>query len=246
MSDETDELIRGVLDSIPEQLRVAEDRITPAVQEEYLSYTQSIAFDQYSEQAILTKSENLFSSSTPIEVKKKTLGILAHRGGVQSYRIIEKYLEVAEPGLKDWAVLALQECRMFLESYLLDRDIGMVMTGLGGEGNKLRYFFVIRSKRDIPLTGGQQAMLERVFCDVCHTTGSVLEDIQVCPSYATMQVLVPMDVAVAQVIEGGIDSCNKVEDILDVRYFTTNVGIPSDAEVLDLLREQERAEGLEQ
>ncbi len=49
--------------------------------------------------------------------------------------------------------------------------------------------------------------------------------------------MIPLDVAVGQVIELGIDECNKMDHFLSSTYYVTNVKIPSQQELLELLKE---------
>ena len=240
MKNEIDEQIRDILQSIPERLTVAEGGVDSSVQQEYLEYTDRLDYDQYSEEDISARSQSLFGPSTPLGEKKETLAILAHRGTVESYRTIERYLKTAEQELEGWSVLALQECRMFLEGFLLDQNVGMVMTGLGGEGNKLRYFFMIRSRNDVAFTSAQKVTIARAFSYICRRFDSILEEMQVHEDYATMRVLVPLDVAVGEVIEGGIGESDTFGDFLDVNYYVTNDRIPMEAEILHYLREMGR------
>ncbi len=235
-NSEVDEEIRDILQSIPERLTAAEG-VASSVQHEYLEYTDGLDFDQYSEEDISAKSQSLFSSSTPLAEKKETLAILAHRGTVESYRTIERYLEAAEQELEDWSMLALQECRMFLESFLLDESVGVVMTGLGGEGPRLRFFFVIQSRNDASFTSAQKVTIELVFSYICSRFDSILEEIRVHQDYATMRVLVPLGVAVGELVEGGIGECNTFGDFLDVNYYVTNDRIPTETEILHYLQE---------
>ena len=239
-NDKIDDQIREILHNIPERLKVAEEGVDFSLQQEYLEYTQNLDFNQYSEEDISAKSQSLFSSSTPHEDKKEILVILAHRGTVESYRTIEKFLEAADQKLEAWSVLSLQECRMFLESSLLGRSEGMLMTGLGGENNKLRYFLIIRSRSDVAFTSAQKTTVERAFSSICDRFDSVLEEIQVHLNYATMKVLIPLDVAVGEVIEKGIGESNKFGDFLDPYYFVTNVKIPKETEIMEYLREIKR------
>jgi hypothetical protein len=149
------------------------------VQQEYLEYTNDLDFYQYSEEDISARSLSLVSPSTPPEDKKETLAVLAHQGTLEAYRTIERFLEIAERALEGLGVLALKECRMFLESSLSDRNVGILMTGLGGENNRLRYFLIIRSKSDAVLTGAQKETIERGFSYICSKFDSILEEIQV-------------------------------------------------------------------
>ncbi|HUU26232.1 MAG TPA: hypothetical protein VM123_00335 [archaeon] len=239
-NDETDDQIRDILHDIPERLKIAEEGVDFSLQQEYLEFTQNLDFDKYSEEDISARSQSLPSKNTPHEDKKEILAILAHRGTVESYRTIERFLKTGEQELEGWSTLALQECRMFLENSLLDRSDGMLMTGLGGENNRPRYFLIIRSRSDAAFTSAQKATVERVFSSICDRFDSILEEIQFHLNYATMKVLIPLDVAVGEVIEKGIGESNKFGGFLDPYYFVTNVKIPKETEILEYLREIKR------
>ena len=242
MNNESDDQIRDILDDIPERLIIAERGIDTSVQQKYLEYTKALDFSQYSEEDISARSHSLFSPSITPEDKKETLAVLAHRGTLEAYRTIERFLETKEPALETWGVLALQECRMFLESSLSDRNVGILMTGLGGVNNRLRYFLIIRSRSDAVLTGAQKETIEQGFSYICSKFDSILEEIQIHQYYTSMKVLIPMDVAVAEIIEGGIDECNTFGDFLDENYYVTNVRIPTEVEILHCLQEMGRGE----
>ncbi len=242
MNNESDDQIRDILHDIPGRLTLAEDGVDSSVQQEYLEYTEGLDFGQYSEEDISVRSHNLFNPSASLEYKKETLAVLAHRGTVEAYRTIERFLKITEQPLEAWGVLALQECRVFLESSLSDRNCGILITGLGGENNRLRYFLVIRSRRGAALTSAQKETIERGFSYICSKFDSILEEIQVHQDYVTMKVLIPMDVAVAEIIEGGIDECNTFSDFLDENYYVTNVRIPTETEIPYYLREIGRGE----
>ena len=236
IDSENDDQIRDILDGIPERLRLTEDGVDPSVQQEYLEYTENLDFGQYSEEDISTRSHSLFSPSTSLQDKKETLAVLAHRGTLEAYRTIERFLETADKALEVWGILALQECRMFLESSLSDLSVGILMTGLGGENNRLRHFFIIRSRGDAALTSAQEGTIKQGFSYICSKFDSILEEIQSHQYFATMKVLIPMDVAVAEIVEGGIDECNTFGDFLDTDYYVTNVKIPTKAEIQHYLR----------
>ena len=236
-NDQLDDQIQEVLHDIPERWTLAEDGVDSSVQQEYLEYTKHLDFDQYSEEDIAARSHSLFSPNTPPKDKKEILAVLAHRGTVKAYRIIERFLETAEQALVDWGVLALQECRMFLESSLSHRNIGMLVTGLGGKDNRLRYFLMIHPRSDAAFTVAQEATIKRGFSHICSRFNSILENVETHQRYATMMVLVPLDVAVAEVIERGIDECNTFCDLLDANYYVRNDRIPTEAEILHYLQE---------
>ncbi len=81
-----------------------------------------------------------------LQVKKEILARLATIEKVECYRVIEAFLEIAEEDLHDWALLALNESRMLLESKILDENQVFISTGLGGKEEKLRYFVALMSR----------------------------------------------------------------------------------------------------
>jgi len=160
---------------------------------------------------------------------------LAHQGTLEAYKNIERFLETKEESLEAWAALALQECRVFLESSLSDRIGGILMTGLGGENNRIRYFVIIRSRNDATLTSAQKETIKLRFSYICSKFNSRIEEIQAHQYYVTIKALISMDVAVAEIIEGGIAECATFGNFLDENYYVTNAGIPSETEILHYL-----------
>ena len=210
--------------------------MNPLVQQEYVEYTHHRAFDPGAAEDLEERSPSLFAPDTPPEEKKETLTLLAHQGTVEAYRTLEQYVATAELELRDWGLLARQECRMFLEGWLRDQEGGMVMTGLGGEGNKLRYFFLVRARDEAAFTPGQKTILEQAFTSVCGRLEAVPEEIQVHQNYAAVTVLVPLEVAIGEVIEEGINESNAGNPFLDIHYFVTNQRIPTEEEMACYLR----------
>jgi hypothetical protein len=51
-----------------------------------------------------------------------------------------------------------------------------------------------------------------------------------------------MDVAVAEIIEGGIAECATFGNFLDENYYVTNAGIPSETEILHYLEKMGKSE----
>ena len=92
---------------------------------------------------------------------KRLLILLAHSATPRAYRIIERYLKNPDRELRDWALLTLQECLTMLESAILEESRGMISTGLGGSGSRLRYFLLISSKTGEIITHGIEILLKK-------------------------------------------------------------------------------------
>ena len=161
---------------------------------------------------------------------------------MESSKILEKYLKMSEGTLNDWAILSLKECRMFLESVLLKEEGGFISTGLGGKDNKLRYYFIVSTREGRTLTRSERETLEEGFKGSSDKYKSEIEEINFGTNYAMIGILVPMDVAVGEVIEEGIRRCNRMGEILFVDYYVTNVKKPTKREISRYLRDIRREE----
>jgi len=207
------------------------------IQEEYFSFSEIIDFDNVDYEEVSTESGKLFDKHTPIELKKRILILLAHLGTAESCRTIEKYLKISEGNLRDWALLSLKECRTFLASVLLQEEGGFISTGLGGKDNKLRYYFIVSSKDGLPFSETHRSTLKRGFETISHQYKSEIEEINFEATYAMIGILIPLDVAVGEVIEEGISECNKMSEFLFPDYYVTNVKKPTPKEISKYLEE---------
>jgi hypothetical protein len=229
-------------ENYPDSFSLMEDGIDLGVQKEYLKLSETIEFDGIDYKNVLKESKKLFSEDIAIEAKKKLLILLAHCGTAESYQIIENYLRHASGEWKDWALLSLRECRAFLESDLLEVEGGFLSTGLGGKNDKLRYIFIVSSKGVLPFRETHRATLKKGFEKISQKYNAEIEEIMFENGYAMIGILIPMDVAVGEVIERGISECNKPGGFLNSHYYVTNVKEPTNEEILKYLGEIKREE----
>jgi len=216
---------------------IINEAIDLSIQEEYLSFSETMDFDNVDYEEVLTESDRLFDKHTPIEVKKRILILLAHLGSPESCRRLEKYLKVSDRNLRGWALLSLNECRTLLESVLLQEEGGFISTGLGGKENKSRYYFILSSKDGLPFSETHRNPLKRGFEKISHKYKSEIEEINFEATYVMIGILIPMDVAVGKVIEEGISECNKMGEFLLPDYYVTNVKKPTPEEISKYLEE---------
>jgi hypothetical protein len=168
-----DDDIQDFLDQIPEQYIVTEEELDPHVYTEFLEYIPDIPTLPHAEQ-LLQESECLFETHTSQKRKQDILCCLAGHGTVAAYRLIERYTQQAEPALTMWSKIALYECRMALESDLLDRPVGLISTGLGGEAHRLRCV-VLLGVTSPPLPLSSHMTIQNVWQHACEQHDSTLE-----------------------------------------------------------------------
>jgi len=58
--------------------------------------------------------------------KKKALMLLGHRGSIEAYRILKRFVQEPPAELKVWAEMAYEECKTFLATDLSEE----IMAGL--------------------------------------------------------------------------------------------------------------------
>lgn len=233
------EKIREFLNSIPEKFQIHEQGVNIEIQKEYLEYSESFERGVPTDEQIEKISQIIFSTETLDEDKRKGLTILAHTGTINAYKHINKYYEKADGELKQWASLALQECRMFLESELLDENIGFISTGLGGKKNKLRVYFLVLPLDSKTFNEKQHRIIENELTITAKELNCEIESFSFQDRYVGLTVLIPMDVAIATFIETGIQNSNEFGNFVFEHYYAANTEVPDEEgikEIIEIVR----------
>jgi len=229
------DLIKKFLENIPEKFQIHEEGIKIEIQKEYLEYSESFERGTLTDEEIEKFSKIIFTSETPDEAKKKGLVILAHTGSISAFRQISKYYEKAEGELKQWASLALQECRMFLESELSDENIGFISTGLGGTQDKLRIYFLVLPLDKKTFNVQQHKIIENELNQTAKDLNCDIENFDFQADYVGLTVLIPMDISIATFIDTGIKNCNEFGNFVLEHYYAGNIGIPDEKEIKEII-----------
>jgi hypothetical protein len=228
--------IRKFLENIPDRFDILEEGIDVQTQKEYLDYSHSFDRGELTDKETLQLTSILFSEKTTLTGKKKALALLAHLGTITAYRQVEKYYENPDNELIQWTALALQECRMFLESTLTDQNIGFISSGLGGLKDKLRYYFLVLPSTDRSFTTTQKNIIKNELNLVSRDLNCIVETVDFSDTFVGLTVLVPMDVPVGTFIETGIQKCNDLGDFVFEHYYVTNQNIPDESEINDVIK----------
>jgi hypothetical protein len=227
--------IQKFLENLPDKLDILETGIEIKVQIKYLEYSHSFDRGELTEKETLALG-NILYQEVPIDAKKKALALLAHLGTILAFRLIEKYYKNSDKYLEQWAALALQECKMFLESSLMDRSTGFVSSGLGGNVNRMRYYFLVLPLIGKLFTKTQTGIIGDELLLVCKELNCIMETTDFSENYVGLTILVPMDVAVGTVIETGIKKCNELGAFVFEYYYVTNQNIPDYSEITEIIK----------
>ena len=218
---------------IPDQFIVTEQELNQDVHEQFVVEMEWL--DPQPDYAMLLRQgQELSGKALSLSQKKNILAQLACWGTADAFQLIQQYCKCCDSSLEPWSQVALYECRMRMESDLLDEPVGLVSTGLGGDGERLRYIFVLALQGECPAKEEQQEMREAVDA-VCQEHRSLVEELQFRPACLYVQVLVPLDVAIGEVIEASIARLNQQEEQVWPDYLATNVAVPTEEEIREFL-----------
>ncbi len=229
--------IKELLGSLPSQLKVLEEKIDIELQLEFFEHSRRIR-DSFKFDSVVNYSKRLFLPEVTIEEKKNVLAGIATVPVVESYRAIEKFLRETPGILRNWAILALQENRMLLESTLLDESHVFISTGLGGKGNKLRYFIVLFGKGNKDFTELQKKIIRTEFEICLGHHNSELEELNFSGYLANLLAMIPMTEIIKQLFTEAIEECNQYGDFLLSNFIITNVKELSFDEIREYVKNQ--------
>lgn len=228
--------IQKVLESLPENFSILEEQIDIDIQVKYFDLAKKIRSKFNAAESFEHRTE-LFSEEVAEKRKREILLSIATIDDVQAFRTIEKFAGTASGELKQWAILAMQESRMLIQSSLLDEQQVFISTGLGGKGQKLRYYvvFVNKNPNEI-LSGTQQKLLKDELVFELNQNEGEFETMDFSEGFSTVLVMLPLQSDIKNVFRNVIDECNQYGDFLDDDMIVTNVKVMSRNEIIEMLK----------
>ncbi|MFC2116001.1 hypothetical protein ACFLTU_05970 [Bacteroidota bacterium] len=233
--------IQEIFGESPGSYSILEEKIDIDLQMEYFEFSRSVK-EELDEEVVLREMKELYNPEWSAEQKKKLLACLASIEKVETYRFIENYLNQGHEEVRNWAILALQESRMLLESKLLEENQVFISTGLGGKGSKLRYFVVLIRKDKAEFTDLQKKIIRNEFEIILNEHDSEIEKIDYLKHFATLVVIVPLKVSLKDTFRDVIRECNLYGNFLRTNFIVTNVRELNLDEIEDFLAKQEQAQ----
>ncbi len=234
------EKIREILGGQSGRMKILEQQIDLDLQVEYYESSSKLR-NELDDTWALDHIRYLSEPGYSEEVKKDILARLATVEKAESYRAIESFCRNGEESLRNWALLALSESRMHLESSLLEENQVFISTGLGGREDKLRYFLVLMSRCNLPLSDTQRRVIRNEFEAVLDKYESELEQLCYSGYLATVLLLLPMHHSMKSVFMEAIEECNQFGNFLMDDFIVTNVRKLTFKEIKDFLEKKERS-----
>ena len=175
--------------------------------------------------------KELYLPTTDVARKKNILAIMSVFGEVKSFRLLEKYLENAEPELKPMAFVAYQQSKMLLESKLMDEDfVVFVASGLGGKDGRLRFVFVLVSKNE-DFDDVQKKIIDGELDYILKNNNAILEKTEYVNKYVIITVLTPIFANLVEMVENIIIEVNQYGNFLREDIFITNEKVLNESNI---------------
>lgn len=230
-------LLQNKLKKSFSNVKIFEEGIDIETQLEFEKLTK-IFIENNKEKTEVHISENdLFNEGTSEEKKKDLLIELSFSDDVKAYRLIEKFSNECEADLKKWSALALQKSRAHIEHSLSNEDKVYISSGLGGRGDKLRYFFVLSANDDLNFNELHKNIIKKEIEFAISKHQGIIEDILFYDYYVTIVCLIPLHHSLDKIFKNILDECNELGDFLSDRVIATNTEKFNEDTIVKILNE---------
>lgn len=233
--------IREIFGEVPGSFSILEEQVDIDLQMEYFEVSKLVKKD-LDEDLTMNEKEEIFNFERDLTERKALFARLASTEKIEAYRIIEKYLKEGQAQLRNWALLALQESRMLLETNLLDENQVFISTGLGGKGSMLRYFIVIILKEDTDFTDWQKKTVKNELEIILKRNKAEIEKIEFKDAFATLLAVIPLNIPLKEIFREAIEECNKYGNFLRANFIITNVRTLEQQEIKEFLEKQKASD----
>jgi hypothetical protein len=216
-----------------------EEQVDVELQMEYFNYSRDLK-NRLSDKLMQEHQSDLFNPNISVDEKKNLLVLLASQDSVESFRAIEKYTQNPEPELRDWSILALQESRMVIQSSLMDEQQVYISTGLGGKGQKLRYFAALIGIGSVLEYSELQKKVIRTELEMMiKKVNGILEEINFYENLAVAVLLLPVKSDIQTIFSNVISECNLYGNFVQQDIIITNVKKMSFDEIKNFIKRSE-------
>jgi len=225
------ESFENYINELGEEYELIDKDIPIKVQMEYFKTAQKAfeKFDSFEENEFNIKLdewiEELYNKEAPLDKKKELLVILASLEEVNAYNAIKEFEKTAEGEVKHWAKLALQQSKLTLENSFLDKKKVLIASGLGGKGDKLRYFIVLIKRSPETFTETEKMVVKNELSIALHENNGELEKIYFDDYFVSALVLYDIKKNIIDLLNETIVAINEYGDFIREQFLVTNVKV---------------------
>ncbi|SEF40452.1 hypothetical protein [Parabacteroides chinchillae] len=232
---------RDSFEKMDGHFHILEQRVPVELQMEYFKHSEEKRKENQpprplSDQECLDVFGLLASGKeTEKDEKRELLTLLATSKNVKAYSLLKEYVQTPDPEVTDWAFMALMECRISLESELSDEKQIYISTGLGGKGEKLRFYVLILSTDKKPFADYQKQIIEREFAYFLPKVDCEIERLTIGEKFVELVFLIPVRADIKGTLDIVINECNQYGNFLSDIFTITNVKELTHAEIEEII-----------
>lgn len=219
--DPFSELRRLILEN-PDRVAILEEEIDIKLQMEFYRLVRE-ANDSNEVYALDHVIDELFDPGADVLQKKRLLILLASTDNVVAFRAIERYREHPDKGLEKWAVMAYQSSRVLISSQLLGDVPLIIATGLGGQGQKLRYSIGLAGSTGVDFSEFQRKIILSEMGFLFKGLQAIIETSEFHGDIGLFTVLIPLEVDVSSLLDQCIAAINQFGSFLQESFMITNM-----------------------
>jgi len=204
---------------------ILEQKVPIELQMEYFKCSEQMRYDNtpITEEDLSVYKQSLSDTEATIDRKKFILSALAVSNEVKAYRVLEEYVQHPDPEITNWAYMALMESRISLESELSEEKQIYISTGLGGKGEKLRFYTLFIASENKPFEEYQRQIIEREFPYYLTKKNCDIERLTINDTYVELLFLIPVRVDIKTTLDNAVNECNQYGNFLSPLFTITNV-----------------------
>ena len=217
-------------------LHVLDTTISVEKQMEYFNFTAYVRNNLSKKDTVDELIEILNSEDSTCSELKYVMASLAVSGDVKAYRALENYNKNPRTDLIEWSSLALLQAKITLESEFSEEKQIIISTGLGGKGDKLRFYAFFKSATLEPFSAYQKNLIEKEFSFHINKHQGTLEEVQIKNNYFTLLFLMKLQESIQTALQDALWECNQYGNFISIQFVITNVKIFNEAEIQEELK----------
>jgi hypothetical protein len=220
----------------PYKVKVVDLQLDIKTQMEYFGLLSEIFQGANAEALASIPRGKTFDPSVPLEYRKRMLAWLSMSEEVDVLRKLEQYEKCCPEEEKGFVSMCVYQCRTNIEAALLGERHAMVASGMGGEGNKIRYFAALVTVSGQAWSATEQHLLRGELMLACKEQGTVVEQLEFSGRYAKILLLTPITLSPVVVIRNAKNASNELGVFIGQQEVITNISRLSDEELDKILK----------
>ncbi|MDR3189370.1 MAG: hypothetical protein LBT94_09355 [Prevotellaceae bacterium] len=214
------------------KIKVVDLKLDMKVQMEYFAFLSAAAREYGSgESSMEALMERAFDAGAPPDERKRILAWLSCSEEVEALRALEQYEKSCPEEMKGFVAICVYQCRTGIESMLLDERHAVVVSGMGGKDDKIRYFAALMTLSGQPWTTTEQHLLREELVLTSKEHDAVVEVLEFSGKYAKMLFLIPITLPPITVVRSAKNASNELGVFISPQEVITNVSRLSDEEL---------------